>query len=117
MAFKTASEFEIGFLFGLLVGEGSFTGDKRQGAVQVRMHVRHEPLLRSMCEQWGGRLNGPYEHDGRHSVVWMVRGNDLLRLLVLLDDHLHRVPDEKLHKRWRRLKRRYGLSQQFDLLD
>jgi hypothetical protein len=107
----TATEFEIGFLFGLLVGEGSFTGDQKKAAIQVRMHKRHYPLLLHMCELWGGKVYGPYLHDGRHAVVWMVRGKDLLRLLVLLDDHLHRVPDEKIHTRWRKLKKRYGLSQ------
>ena len=112
----TSSDFEIGFLFGLLVGEGSFTGDHKKAAIQVRMHRRHEPLLRHMRDLWGGKVNGPYLHDGRHSVVWMVRGKDLLRLLVLLDEHLHRIPDEKIHSRWRKMKRRYNLSQQFELL-
>lgn len=113
----TATEFEIGFLFGLLVGEGSFTGDGKRPAVRVNMHARHEQLLRHMRELWGGKVHGPYVHDGRHHVIWTVDGKALLRLLVLFDDHLHRVPDGKFHKRWRRLKDLYGLSQQFDLLD
>lgn len=108
--------FDVGFLMGLLVGEGSFTGDRKKAAVQVNMHARHAPLLRHMREKWGGKVYGPYLHGGRHHVLWTIRGKDLVRLLVVLDDYVHRVPDEKIHSRWRRLKKRYNLSQQFELL-
>ena len=81
--------FDVGFLMGLLVGEGSFTGDRKKAAVQVKMNTVHRPLLQHMQR---------------------------LGLLVLIDDYLGRIPDVKLRKRWRRLKKRYGLSQQFELL-
>jgi len=38
--------FEEGVVVGLLVGEGHFGGDGRKPQVTVRMHVRHEALMR-----------------------------------------------------------------------
>ena len=40
------TQFDIGFLVGLLVGEGHFGGDGRQAHVTLRMHVRHEAIFR-----------------------------------------------------------------------
>ena len=39
------TQFELGFLAGLLVGEGHFGGDGRQPQVVLRMHVRHEAIF------------------------------------------------------------------------
>ena len=39
------TEFEEGFLVGILVGEGHFGGDGLQAQVTLRMHVRHEELF------------------------------------------------------------------------
>jgi hypothetical protein len=41
-----ATRFEIGYLVGLLVGEGHFGGDGRAPQVTLRMHVRHEAIFR-----------------------------------------------------------------------
>ena len=61
MSLSEASEFEHGFLFGLLVGEGHFGGDGRQPQVTLRMHIRHEGLFRWLEATFpGGRLYGPY---------------------------------------------------------
>ena len=38
--------FTSGLVLGLLIGGGHFGGDGRQPQVTLRMHVRHEPLLR-----------------------------------------------------------------------
>lgn len=71
-------QFTVGFLLGILVGEGYFGGDGKQPHVAVKMHVRHEKLF-----QWlqravpGARLYGPYHHGGRHYYQWMVRGKTL----------------------------------------
>jgi hypothetical protein len=37
---------QIGFLLGLLVGEGHFGGDGRQPQISLRMHTKHERLFR-----------------------------------------------------------------------
>ena len=81
------TDFEKGFLIGLLVGEGHFGGDGRQPQVTLRMHVRHEAIFRWLERTFpGGKLYGPYHHGGRHYYQWMVRGPALVHdLLPYLD--------------------------------
>ena len=91
------TEYEEGFLVGILVGEGHFGGDGLQPQVTLRMHVRHEGLFRWLeLKVPGSRLYGPYHHGGRDYYQWMVRGSvlreELLpilrRRLAGLDDHV-----------------------------
>jgi hypothetical protein len=105
------SEFEVGFLVGLLVGEGHFGGDGRQPQITLRMHVDHERLFRWLEARFpGGRLYGPYHHSGRHYYQWMARGAYLREVLVpLLDRRLTAELDGKTHHRYLEMKRRYGL--------
>jgi len=86
----------VGFLLGLLVGEGHFGGDGRQPQITLRMHLRHERLFRWLVSTVpGSRLYGPYHHGGRDYYQWMARGDCLRRQMVpliaahrdLLDDH------------------------------
>src|ERR1700749_4131923 len=85
------SEFDRGFLIGLLVGEGSFGGDGRQPQVVLRMHTRHEAIFRWLEERFPNcRLYGPYHHGGRSYYQWMARGTALVRdVLPLLEGRLH----------------------------
>jgi hypothetical protein len=78
--------FQAGVLIGVLIGEGHFGGDGKQPHVTLRMHARHEPLLRQLAE-WvpGSKLYGPYHHGGRHYFQWMVRGPALRDLVTRLD--------------------------------
>lgn len=84
------SDFDRGVIVGLLVGEGSFGGDGRQPQVTLRMHVRHEALLRWLVARIpDSRLYGPYHHGGRSYYQWMARGPVLVRdLLPLLEAEL-----------------------------
>ncbi len=93
------TEFEQGYLFGLLCGEGHFGGDGRVPQVTLRMHARHEPMFRWLERALpGGRLYGPYHHGGRHYFQWMGRGRFLRNVLVpflaarlpYMDDHVAR---------------------------
>ena len=79
----------VGFFIGLLVGEGHFGGDGRQPQITLRMHVRHEGTFRWLEARFpGGRLYGPYSHDGRTYFQWMIRGTYLRRMIVpLLHQH------------------------------
>jgi hypothetical protein len=96
-------------LVGLLIGEGHFGGDGRQPQVTLRMHVRHAPLFEWIETTFpGGRLYGPYHHDGRHYFQWMARGSYLREFLVpLLDEHLTAQLDEKSAGRYAEMKLRY----------
>jgi hypothetical protein len=93
--------FDLGFLFGILVGEGHFGGDGRQPQVTVRMHIRHRYLFVWLLGAVpGSKLYGPYHHGGRDYYQWMVRGEALrehlwpalCERLSFFDDHIrHRI--------------------------
>jgi hypothetical protein len=105
------SDFEVGFLVGLLIGEGHFGGDGKQPQVSLRMHTRRETLFRWIDANFpGGRLYGPYEHSGRSYYQWMARGKYLHSVILpLLDRHLSPARDEYAWRRYVDMKQRYGL--------
>lgn len=84
------SQFERGFLVGILVGEGSFGGDGKQPQITVRMHTRHEALFHQLVRMFPRtRLYGPYHHGDRSYYQWMARGPALVEdVLPVLDDSL-----------------------------
>ena len=79
-----------GIVVGLLIGEGHFGGDGRQPQVTLRMHVRHEALMRWLVDRFPrSRLYGPYHHGNRHYFQWMARGEALVAdLLPILERHV-----------------------------
>ena len=82
-ATQQLSEFDRGFLVGLLVGEGSFGGDGKQPQVTLRMHTRHEALFTWLISHFPrSRLYGPYHHGGRSYYQWMARGRVLVEDLL-----------------------------------
>lgn len=103
------TQFELGFLAGLLVGEGHFGGDGRQPQVTLRMHVRHEAVFRWLERTFpAGRVYGPYNHDGRRYLQWMARGPFLRDELVpLLDQFLSPDLDRHSFDRYQLMKARY----------
>lgn len=105
-----ANEFEHGLLVGILIGEGHFGGDGRQPQVTLRMHVRHEPMFRWLERTYpGGRLYGPYNHDGRNYFQWMARGRFLRDELVpLLERHLRSDIDAHSLERFQQMCSRYA---------
>lgn len=103
--------FDLGFLIGVLVGEGSFGGDGRQASITVRMHTRHEALFRRLQRIVpGARLYGPYRHSGREYFQWILRGQALRRLLPVLDAHLSADLDTHATERYRRMKSDYAVQ-------
>lgn len=104
------SDFDRGFLIGLLVGEGSFGGDGRQPQVVLRMHVRHEAVFRWLEDRFPNcRLYGPYHHSGRSYYQWMARGRALVEdLLPLLDEDLLAERDGHAAERFRAMCERYA---------
>lgn len=105
------TEFDLGFLLGILVGEGHFGGDGRQPQVTLRMHTDHEALFRWLEATFpGGRLYGPYHHGGRSYYQWMARGEFLRRdLLPWLEERLTPELDGKAYHRLQEMKVRYRL--------
>jgi hypothetical protein len=82
------NDFEIGYIMGLVVGEGSFTGDRRQACLQVKMHERDPQPLRELQRLLGGCVFGPYNHNDRQYYVYALRGRALARAIPLLKDRL-----------------------------
>jgi hypothetical protein len=106
------TQFEFGFLVGLLVGEGHFGGDGRQPHVTLRMHARHEAIFRWLERTFpGGRVYGPYHHGGRNYLQWMARGAFLRDELVpVLDRFLSPSLDRHSFERFQLMKARYPLT-------
>jgi hypothetical protein len=96
-----ATEFDEGFLVGILVGEGHFGGDGRQPQVTLRMHERHIEMFLWLERTFpGGRLYGPYDHGGRRYYQWMARGAFLCdELMPLLERRLVPTLDGYAHVR------------------
>jgi hypothetical protein len=106
----TLTPLEEGLIVGLLIGEGHFGGDGRKPQVTLRLHVRHETLLRWLQSKVAGsRLYGPYHHAGRHYFQWMVRGDALVDdLLPVLERHIRPELDTHAHARLVAMTERYG---------
>jgi hypothetical protein len=79
-------DYTGGVIVGLVIGEGSFTGDESHASLVVAMHVRHTELLEWLQQQIpGSELYGPYHHDGRDSMRWRVRGRPLQRFMTTFE--------------------------------
>jgi hypothetical protein len=104
------TSFERGVVVGLLVSEGSFGGDGKQPQITLKMHTRHEGLLRWLQERFPRtRLYGPYGHDGRSYLQWMARGEALVHdVLPVLEDGLTQVGDTHAEERLEQMRTRYA---------
>ena len=80
--------FDLGYVMGLVVGEGTFTGDRRQPALQLKHHARDPFPLRRLAELLGGRVYGPYERAGRTYFLFLLRGADLRAAVPLFQRYL-----------------------------
>lgn len=109
MAAPQLTDFERGFLVGVLVGEGHFGGDGRQPQVTLRMHVRHEALFHWLADRFPrSRLYGPYHHGNRHYYQWMARGPALAEdLLPILEAELTPELDAHVYARYADMRERY----------
>lgn len=103
--------FDLGFLVGLLVGEGHFGGDGRQPHITLRMHTRHRVMFERLVELVpGSRLYGPYSHQGRNYYQWMVRGPALRNLVALLQTIPLSEIDSYAQERLELMVERYRLT-------
>ena len=109
------TDFEEGFLVGILVGEAHFGGDGLYPQVTLRMHVRHEELF-----QWllgmipGSKLYGPYHHGGRNYYQWMTRGKSLRQELLPLLFRRFDAMDAHIRQRIEEMTTRYHLAEKID---
>ncbi len=104
------TELDRGIVSGLLLSQGSFGGDGRQPQITLRMHVRHEVLLRWLVERFPRtRLYGPYHHGDRSYYQWMARGRALVEdVLPVLEAVVTPALDEPAAERLANMKRKYA---------
>lgn len=105
------TDYQKGFILGLLIGEGHFGGDGKQPQIALLMRVRHLPVL-----QWvhrmlpGGQLYGPYYYSGRRSYQLVFRHSYLRQVVVPM---LQRLPwcqvDPHSYGRFLAMVERYGM--------
>jgi hypothetical protein len=93
-------EFDIGYIMGLVVGEGSFTADRQQPYLQVKLHVRDPFPLRHLADTLGGRVYGPYRHQTRHYYTWLLRGPALKSAIPIFQHYLPESWKREQFERW-----------------
>jgi len=101
--------FALGYAMGLVASEGSFTGDRLQPSLEIRMHRRDIEPLEHMRRVLGGRIFGPYTHGSRHLYVYMLRGRELKDAIPVFQEHL---PDS-----WKRVQFEAWRAKYRDQLD
>ena len=82
------TDFDLGYIMGLMIGEGSFSGDKEQPALQLRLKEDDPEPLKRLNRLLGGSIYGPYNHSERRYYVWMLRGVALWKATELFYQHL-----------------------------
>jgi hypothetical protein len=104
-------DLAVGFLLGLLVGEGHFGGDGRQPQVTLRMHIRHEETFEWLRSTYpGSALYGPYHHGGRSYYQWSARGRYLREVIVPLVQHHRSLLDAYTAARFDTMCERYAIT-------
>lgn len=94
--------FGLGYAMGIVVGEGSFTGDRLQPSLEVKLHRRDLEPLEHLQRTLGGRIYGPYARGGRAHYAYMLRGHELRRALPVLQEHLPSSWKRLQFDEWRR---------------
>jgi hypothetical protein len=95
------STFEIGYAMGLIVGEGTFTADRRHPTLSLKAPERDPAPVELLQQVLGGRIFGPYHHADRHYFVYHLRGRDLEDALPLFDRYLPRSYRRTQYEAWR----------------
>jgi len=95
------SEFRCGYIMGLIVGEGYFTRDGLEPCMGMKLSA-HDPRPLEEAQRFlGGRLYGPYMHDGRYARVWLLRGQALRRAVPILERYLPESRKREQFEAWR----------------
>src|ERR1022692_1523491 len=112
---REQDDLAVGFLLGLLVGEGHFGGDGRQPQVTLRMHIRHEETFMWLRRTYpGSALYGPYHHGGRSYYQWSARGRYLREQIVPLVQRHRALLDAYTAARFDTMCERYTINRESD---
>lgn len=102
--FPLLTDFEKGFVIGLIVGEGSFTGDKRQPSLDVRMGSNDPSPILFLRQHFGGAV---YHYirtakDGRTRDFYdyHLRGGELKRSIRFFNDYMVESRKREQFEEW-----------------
>ena len=105
----------IEYLIGILVSDGSLTGDKKQPCISVRMRDTRKELLELLATNFGGKIYGPYSAGTSshakgdiYQVMW--RGKPLSLLLSELDKLDLNLYDPYFGKKYVEWRKKYDCS-------
>lgn len=111
------------YLLGVLVADGSLTGDKVQPSIQIKMRDYSYDLLLNIQKNFGGKLYGPYANSKNsmsngdmYQIMW--RGNDLRPLINHLENIDITLYDTRFNQKYQDWKNKYFMyfsSKNFDI--
>lgn len=107
------SEFDAGFICGLVTGEGSFTGDRKQPVLAIKLHQDDPEPLRLIQAKLGGRIYGPYCHAGRRYYFWRLMGKSLYSALPLFSE---RLPESRKRTQFFKWIEKYDLKETLEAM-
>ena len=107
------SEFDAGFICGLVAGEGCFTGDRKQAVLAIKLHQDDPEPLKFIQEKLGGKIYGPYCHDGRRYLFWRLMGKSLYAALPLFAE---RLPPSRKREQFTRWLEKYQLRKTLEIM-
>ena len=106
-------DFSLGFIIGVILGEGHFGGDGKQPHITLRMHVRHERIFKWLEHLIpGSKIYGPYHHGGRNYFQWMARGEALRRLVPIIERSTFKYLDPHSYDRFKKMAEEYKIPLQ-----
>jgi hypothetical protein len=108
LAMSRITEFDAGFICGLVAGEGSFTGDRKQPVLAIKLHEDDPAPLLFVQEKLGGKIYGPYSHAGRRYYFWRLTGKSLQASLPLFSE---RLPASRKRNQFTEWIKKYGLAE------
>lgn len=100
------TDFERGFIAGMLVSAGSFSGDRATPSLSVKLDADDPQPLAMLNRLLGGTIYGPYQRGRRRYAAWLLRGPALAGAIPLFDALLPPCRKRAQYLAW---KRRYGL--------
>ena len=103
----SAEDFTTGYIIGLIVGEGTFTGDRFRATLEMKFHENNPEPLKTICDELGGAIYGPYHHADRHYYLWRITGKSLYALIPFLDRWLPECQKRRQYEEW---KLKWGLG-------
>lgn len=97
------SEFDLGYIMGMVTGEGCFTQDGKQPALSVKQTAAGRAPLDYIARVLGGTVYGPYGPYGKSKpyFVWHLRGRQLVEAIPLFVEHLPPSLERERLLRWK----------------